>query len=141
MKGQATIVAGIVFVIILFVALIPFLILTMTTPSYNVQGSQSASQFEQAKDLELFQIESGNPKIIYGATPSGQVYLNFTFLHGFYPLQIVAIYYFNGTVWVPAYPGNLTVSSNEVIYLFTPPHYSGPIDIVTSYDNQIVLYP
>ena len=39
------------------------------------------------------------------------------------------------------YPGDLTVSSNEVIYLFTPPHYSGPIDIVTSYDNQIVLYP
>ena len=141
MKGQAAIIAGVVFVVILFVALIPFLIITMTTPSYNVQGSQSASQFKQAKDLELFEIESGNPKIVYGITSNGADYLNFTFLHGFYPLQIVAIYYFNGTAWVPAYPGNLTVSSNTLIYLFTPPYYSGPIDIVTSYDNQIMLYP
>ena len=141
MRGQATIVAGIVFVIILFIALIPFLVMTMTTPSYNVQGSQLASQFKQAKDLELFGLESGDPGIVYGVTLGGQDYLNFTFLHGFYPLQIAGIYYFNGTVWVPAYPGNLTVSSDTVIYLFTPPYYLGPIDIVTSYDNQVILYP
>ena len=140
-KAQASVIVGLIFMIILFSVIIPFLAFTMTSPSYDIQGKQYVSQATQARDQQMFQIESGDPLISYVLTPSGQDVLNFEFLHGFYPLQIRGIYYFNGTSWVPAYPGNLTVSSDLTIYLFTPSFYSGPIDIVTSYANQIVLYP
>jgi len=140
-KAQASVTVGIILMIILFSVIIPFLVFTMTSPSYDIQGKQYVSQATQARDQQMFQIESGDPLISYVLTPSGQDVLNFKFLHGFYPLQIRGIYYFNGTSWVPAYPGNLTVSSDLTIYLFTPSYYLGPIDIVTSYANQIVLYP
>jgi len=140
-KAQASVTIGLIFMIVLFSVIIPFLVFTMTSPSYDIQGKQYVSQATQARDQQMFQIESGDPLISYVVAPSGQDVLNFEFLHGFYPLQIRGIYYFNGTSWVPAYPGNLTVSSDLTIYLFTPSFYSGPIDIVTSYANQIVLYP
>lgn len=141
MKAQASVVVGLIFLIILFSVMIPFLVLVMTSPSYDIQGKQYFSQAVQARDQQMFQIESGDPLISYIVTPNGQDVLSFEFLHGFYPLQIKGIYYFNGTSWVPAYPGNLTVSSDLTIYLFTPSFYTGPIDIVTSYANQIILYP
>ena len=140
-KAQASVIVGLILMIILFSVIVPFLVFTMTSPSYDIQGKQYVSQATQARDQQMFQIESGDPLISYVLTPSGQDVLNFKFLHGFYPLQITGIYYFNGTSWVSAYPGNLTVSSDLTIYLFTPSFYSGPIDIVTSYANQIVLYP
>ena len=141
MKAQASVVVGLILLIILFSVMIPFLVFVMTSPSYDIQGKQYLSQAVQAKDQQMFQIESGDPLISYIVTPNGQDVLSFEFLHGFYPLQIKGIYYFNGTSWVPAYPGNLTVSSDLTIYLFTPSFYTGPIDIVTSYANQIILYP
>ncbi|PVU69773.1 hypothetical protein DDW09_03455 [Sulfolobus sp. SCGC AB-777_L09] len=141
MKAQASVVVGLILLIILFSVMIPFLVFVMTSPSYNIQGKQYISQAVQARDQQMFQIESGDPLISYIVTPNGQDVLSFEFLHGFYPLQIKGIYYFNGTSWVPAYPGNLTVSSDLTIYLFTPSFYTGPIDIVTSYANQIILYP
>ena len=141
MKAQASVVVGLIFLIILFSVMIPFLVFVMTSPSYDIQGKQYFSQALQARDQQMFQIESGDPLISYIVTPNGQDVLSFEFLHGFYPLQIKGIYYFNGTSWVPAYPGNLTVSSDLTIYLFTPSFYTGPIDIVTSYANQIILYP
>ncbi|BFI74458.1 hypothetical protein [Sulfurisphaera ohwakuensis] len=141
MKGQAVVVVSLIILIILFSVLLPFLILTMTSPSYNIQGVQSASQINQQRDLQLFSIEGGDPQITYGISQNGLDYLNFTFLHGFNPLQIIAIYYFNSTSWVPAYPGGFTVSSDQTVYLFTPAYYTGPIDIVISYGNQIILYP
>jgi hypothetical protein len=141
MKAQASVVVGLILLIILFSVMIPFLVFVMTSPSYNIQGKQYFSQAAQARDQQMFQIESGDPLISYIVTANGQDALSFKFLHGFYPLQIKGIYYFNGISWVPAFPGNLTVSSDLTIYLFTPSFYFGPIDIVTSYANQIILYP
>ncbi|QXJ33823.1 hypothetical protein [Saccharolobus shibatae] len=141
MKGQASIVIGLILLILLLSIVIPLLIVTMTSPSYNIQGALSASQITQLRDQQMFDIEEGDPLITLELTPSGQLYLNFTFIHGFNPLQILGIYYFNSSSWVQAYPAGLSISSNDIVYLFTPQFYTGPIDILTSYGNQIILYP
>ncbi|MUM65736.1 hypothetical protein D1867_10885 [Acidianus infernus] len=136
-KGISIVIAFIFITIIIFSVLIPFIIIRSTTPNYSNISAVSASALSSERELQVQEVESGDPSISAFQGSQGQVYLCFHYKHGLTPITIIGVYYFcqNTGKWVSAYPRPFTVTGNERIYLFTPIEYTGLIEIVTSLGN------
>lgn len=140
MKAQAVIIAFLILFLLIMIAILPLLLTISYLPSLKVQSGGSVSAIVQQKQVEIYNVLHGNPKIQLMIS-NGQEYLSFVYTSGNTPLNILGIYYNSSKGWAPAYPGSYVVASNTTLYLYTPPKYYGPILIITSLGNYFLLYP
>ncbi|AWR98143.1 hypothetical protein DFR86_11750 [Acidianus sulfidivorans JP7] len=138
-KGQALIIAFVIIVVLVIAAILPFLLVVNSSNYLNLQGAKSASVISNEKTLQVQEVESGDPYIFAGQNSNGNVYLKFVYVHGYTPLYVNYIYYFNGTGWQLAYPRGFGVITNTTLYLFTPIGYSGDIIVITNLNNEFII--
>jgi len=140
-KGQAILIAFILVFLVVVLAILPFILLESTTASFHIQSGSSSSIIETQKELQIEDIEYGNPSIQVYQDSQGYDYIKFLYIHGNTPLDIQYIFYYNTTLnrWMLAYPGSYVVLTNTTLYLYTPLYYSGEIEIITNLNNIIYL--
>ena len=137
-KGQAIVILGLVLLLMIFITIIPLLLTVGLNPVYSKQSTLSYSQLLSQKNLQLLEIEEGNPEITV-STQGDAVYLNFNYFGQITPITIDHILYYSNGQWKPAYPSNITVSGDTTLSLYVPPGYQGFIDIVTDLGNSLYL--
>jgi len=137
-KGQAIVILGLVLLLMIFITVIPLLLTVGLNPVYSKQSTLSYSQLLSQKNLQLLEIEEGNPEITV-STQGDAVYLNFNYFGQITPITIDHILYYSNGQWKPAYPSNITVSGDTTLSLYVPPGYQGFIDIVTDLGNSLYL--
>jgi len=140
-KGQAILIAFILVFLVVVLAILPFILLESTTASFHLQSGSSSSIIETQKELQIEDIEYGNPSIQVYQNNQGHDYIKFSYIHGNTPLDIQYIFYYNTTLnkWMLAYPGSYVVLTNTTLYLYTPLYYNGEIEIITNLNNIIYL--
>jgi hypothetical protein len=137
-KGQAIVILGLILLLMIFITVIPLLLTVGLNPVYSKQSTLSYSQLLSQKNLQLLEIEEGNPEITV-STQGDAVYLNFNYFGQITPITIDHILYYSNGQWKPAYPSNITVSGDTTLSLYVPPGYQGFIDIVTDLGNSLYL--
>ena len=137
-KGQAIVILGLVLLLMIFITIIPLLLTVGLNPVYSKQSTLSYSQLLSQKNLQLLEIEEGNPEITV-STQGDAVYVNFNYFGQITPITIDHILYYSNGQWKPAYPSNITVSGDTTLSLYVPPGYQGFIDIVTDLGNSLYL--
>ena len=141
MKGLATSIALIILLVILLSVLIPFFLIVFNTPYYSSQGQIAAQAYQQQKELELNNVEKGNPILYYSSGTSP--YLEVKFQTVGPTLNITQIYYYNGQ-WVPVLRKPVVVYGypNEQTLIPLPASaFNKPILIVTGLSNMFFLNP
>ena len=138
LKAIATSIALIIFLIILLSVLIPAFFILYNTPYYSDQGNIAAQAYQEEKDLQLNNILKGNPLIYYSSGTSPYVEIKVQTVQT--PINITQIYYFNGTMWVPALNNSINVDSSMIIPL-PKAAFNEPIIIVTGMSNILYLNP
>jgi len=138
LKALATPIALIIFLVILLSVLIPAFFIIYNTPYYSDQGNIAAQAYQEEKDLQLNNILKGNPLIYYSSGTSPYVEIKVQTVQT--PINITQIYYFNGTMWVPALNNSINVDSSMIIPL-PKAAFNEPIVIVTGMSNILYLNP
>jgi hypothetical protein len=138
LKALATSIALIIFLVILLSVLIPAFFILYNTPYYSDQGNIAAQAYQEEKDLQLNNILKGNPLIYYSSGTSPYVEIKVQTVQT--PINITQIYYFNGTMWVPALNNSINVDSSMIIPL-PKAAFNEPIVIVTGMSNILYLNP
>jgi len=138
LKALATTIALIIFLVILLSVLIPAFFILYNTPYYSDQGNIAAQAYQEEKDLQLNNIFKGNPLIYYSSGTSPYVEIKVQTVQT--PINITQIYYFNGTMWVPALNNSINVDSSMIIPL-PKAAFNEPIVIVTGMSNILYLNP
>jgi hypothetical protein len=138
LKALATTIALIIFLVILLSVLIPAFFILYITPCYSDQGNIAAQAYQEERDLQLNNIFKGNPLIYYSSGTSPYVKITVRTVQT--PINITQIYYYNGTMWVPALNNSINVYNSTIIPL-PKAAFNEPIVIVTGVSNILYLNP
>ncbi|QIW23851.1 hypothetical protein EWF20_06580 [Sulfolobus sp. S-194] len=142
MKALATSIALLILLIILLSVLIPFFIIIYNTPYYSNQGGVAAQAYQQQKELELNNVEKGNPIIYYSSGTSPYVEIKAQTVGT--PLNITQIYYFYNGQWCPVLNSPLILylqpGSQNIIPL-PKQAFNEPIILVSGLANIYFLNP
>lgn len=142
MKALATSIALLILLIILLSVLIPFFIIIYNTPYYSNQGSVAAQAYQQQKELELNNVEKGNPIIYYSSGTSPYVEIKAQTVST--PLNITQIYYFYNGQWIPVLNSSLILyllPGNQNIIPLPKQAFNQPIILVSGLANIYFLNP
>ncbi|MBB5254092.1 hypothetical protein [Sulfurisphaera ohwakuensis] len=142
MKALATSIALLILLIILLSVLIPFFIIIYNTPYYSNQGGVAAQAYQQQKELELNNVEKGNPIIYYSSGTSPYVEIKAQTVST--PLNITQIYYFYNGQWIPVLNSSLILyllPGNQNIIPLPKQAFNQPIILVSGLANIYFLNP
>lgn len=140
-KGQAIIIIFMIILLMIVSLLLPLILLQSVTKSFQIESGSSSSVVLAEKELQIEEVNNGDPLIKVYQNSQGIDYIKFEYIHGITPLDIEYIFYYDydKAEWLLAYPGSYIVSGNTTLYLYTPPYYNGIIEIITSLGNAFYL--
>jgi hypothetical protein len=140
-RAQAVLIAFLLILVVIIAVVLPFMLQKSSTTDYEVQDGSSSSIISSEKQLQVEEFRQGDPSIVVYQSPNGKDIIHFAYMHQPVPFDILEIFYYNTSLneWVKAFPGSFSVDSNATLYLYTPPYYSGEIEILTTLGNAFYI--
>lgn len=141
-RALSNAIATLLILLLVILILVPFLIYYINFINTSAAISLAFENYNYLKELQISQVESGEPALIYTGSCVISLYNNVPF-ESPASLTITGILYLNGSgIWVNVtslnYP--IVISGNEAILL--PSYAQGkPLVIVTSLGNLFFLEP